>query len=184
MRLTATVIMMTARTVGLMAAERSGEPRNVTVCAELGSAGPVAYAARSLASRIFAEINIRIEWRPANSCAGIDNALAVSVSENTPENQLRGALAYALPFEGTHIVVFYDRIKREAEGPLAPRLFAYVVVHEITHILQRTARHSADGIMKAQYSKADYIAMMRRGLHFDCEDIELIYLGMDWRPAR
>ena len=57
-------------------------------------------------------------------------------------------LAYALPFEGTHIVVFYDRVEECVRADLFPTLLAYVLVHEITHILQEITRHSATGIMK------------------------------------
>jgi len=178
------MVMMMASTAGVLAAESGEVQRNVTACTQLGTAGPVAYAAEVLASRIFAEIGIHIDWLATNSCAGIDNALAVSISEDTPENQLPGALAYALPYEGTHIVVFYDRIKLKAEGPMVPRLLAYVLVHENTHILQRVIRHSASGIMKARYTEADHFAMKRKGLRFNREDIDLIHLGMDWRPAR
>jgi hypothetical protein len=156
----------------------------VTVCAERGSAGPVANAAEVLASRMFAEIDVHIDWRAADSCAGFGNALTVSISDNAPANQLPGALAYALPYEGTHIVVFYDRIKGQVDGSMVPRLLAHVLVHEITHILQRVGRHSVWGIMKARFNETDHFKMKGKGLGFTKEDIELIYLGMDWPQAR
>jgi hypothetical protein len=184
MRLTAMVMMMAATAAGVWAAESGEVQRKVTVCAERGSAGPVANTAEVLASRMFAEIDVHIDWRAANSCTGLVNALTVSISDNTPANQLPGALAYALPYEGTHIVVFYDRIKGRAEDSVVPRLLAHVLVHEITHILQRVSRHSTGGVMKARYNEADRAEMKRKGLGFTKEDIDLIHIGLDWRQAR
>jgi hypothetical protein len=183
MRLTAIVMTMAATAAGVWAAQSGDTQRKVTVCAERGSAGPVANAAEVLASRMFAEIDVHIEWSAANSCAGFGNALTVSISDNTPANQLPGALAYALPYEGTHIVVFYDRIKGQVDGSMVPRLLAHVLVHEITHILQRVSRHSASGVMKAKFNETDHFRMKGKGLGFTKEDIELIHLGMDWHQG-
>jgi len=178
MRLTAMVMMMAATAAGVCGAE------NVTVCAERGSAGPVANAAEVLASRMFAEIGVHIDWRAADSCNGVGNVLTVSISDNTPANQLPGALAYALPYEGTHIVVFYDRIKDQVDGSMLPRLLAHVLVHEITHILQRVGRHSASGVMKARFNDTDHFKMKGKGLGFTKLDIDLIHMGLAWRQAR
>ena len=69
MKLTAAVIMMAATAMGAMAAGGREAQRNVTVCAELGSAGPVAYAAQVEASAIFAKSGVHMNWRAANACA-------------------------------------------------------------------------------------------------------------------
>jgi hypothetical protein len=184
MRLTAMVMMMASTAAGVWAAESGDAQRKVTVCAERGSAGPLANAAEVLASRMFGEIDVQIDWRPASSCAGFDNALTVSISDNTPANQLPGALAYALPYEGTHIVVFYDRIQGQVDRSMVPRLLAHVLVHEITHILQRVGRHSASGVMKARFNETDHFKMKGKGLGFTKVDIDLIHIGLDWRQAR
>jgi hypothetical protein len=184
MRLTAMAMMMAATVAGGWAAESGDAQRKVTVCAERGSAGPVANAAEVLASRMFSQIDVQIDWRAANSCAGLCNALTVSISDNTPANQSPGALAYALPYEGTHIVVFYDRIKGQVDGSMVPRLLAHVLVHEITHILQRVGRHSASGVMKARFNETDHFKMKGKGLGFTKEDIDLIHIGLAWRQAR
>jgi len=184
MRLTAMVMIMAATTVGVWAAENGEDQRKVTVCAERGTAGPVAHAAEVLASRMFAEIDVHIDWRAANSCAGINNALAITISDSAPANQLPGTLAYALPYEGTHIVVFYDRIEGQVDNSMVPRLLAHVLVHEITHILQGVGRHSASGVMKARFNETDHFKMKGKGLGFTKEDVDLIDIGMAWRQAR
>jgi hypothetical protein len=65
-----------------------------------------------------------------------------------------------------------------------PRLLAHVLVHEITHILQRVSRHSASGVMKARYNETDHFEMKRKDLSFTKEDIDLIHLGLALRQAR
>jgi len=179
MRLKAMVMMMAATAASVWAAENVESRRKVTVCVR-GSAGPHAKAAEVLASRMFAEIDVHIDWRAANACAEFDNTLTVSFSDNTPAYQLPGALAYALPYEGTHIVVFYDRIKGQVDSSMVPRLLAHVLVHEITHILQGIVRHSASGVMKARFNDTDHFKMWGKGLGFTKEDIDLIHIGLDW----
>ena len=80
--------------------------------------------------------------------------------------------------------MFYDRIKGQVDGSMVPRLLAHVLVHEITHILQRVGRHSVCGIMKARFNETDHFMMKGKGLGFTKEDIDLIHMGMDWRQAR
>ena len=60
----------------------------------------------------------------------------------------------------------------------------HVLVHEITHILQRVCRHSASGVMKARFNDMDRADMKRKGLGFSKEDIDLIHMGLAWRQAR
>jgi hypothetical protein len=68
---------------------------------------------------------------------------------NEPTNLRLGLLAYALPFEGTHIVVFYDREERSEELAWLRVYVRHVIAHEVTHILQGAIWHSETGIMKA-----------------------------------
>ena len=59
-------------------------------------------------------------------------------------------LAYALPYEGTHIVILFDRV-RKMQPNYVPAVLAHVLVHEVTHILQGIQRHSESGVMKAHW---------------------------------
>jgi len=59
-----------------------------------------------------------------------------------------------------------------------------VLVHEITHILQGVDRHSAQGVMKAQWDDNDYSAMAWKPLPFSPIDVELINRGLATRVAR
>lgn len=92
------------------------------------------------------------------------------------------ALAFALPYEGRHVTVFYDRV-REAM-PEAPQMgLAYVLVHEITHILEGMPRHSESGLMRAHWSWADHYAIRWGRLALSAEDIDLIHAGLAARAV-
>ena len=109
-------------------------------------------------------------------------AIVVSLSYDRADNERTHAFAYAQPYEGTHIVVFPNRFR---EFDLHQRLCveAHVIVHEITHVLQGTSRHSATGIMKARFDQRDCAKMRHKPLRFTQEDIDLIYLGLKKRQA-
>ena len=95
---------------------------------------------------------------------------------------LPGALAYALPYEGVHIRVFYDRVERVVPG-LTAVVLAHVLVHETTHILEGIYRHSDSGVMKAAWTKQDHLQMQVEALSFAPEDVKLIRLGLASRLA-
>jgi len=62
-------------------------------------------------------------------------------------------------------------------GAMMPpgHVLAHVLVHEITHVLEGVARHSASGIMKARWEGADYERMHFAPLPFAGEDLRLIH---------
>jgi hypothetical protein len=153
--------------------------RKVTVCME---SGPGDFGrARMMTASLFARIGVTLEWYEWSRCPS--EALRIGLSDKTPEDLRPGALAYAVPFEGTHIRVFWDRVQAGACGSRVTALLAYVLAHEITHMLQGCTRHSATGVMKAQWDPADVERMARMELPFTADDIDLIYGGMDQRDA-
>jgi len=143
--------------------------------------GPVLIRATWMAGRMFADIGISLVW--ANAKPAIESSqppIFVELATATPESLRPGALAYALPFEGSHLTVFYDRVASiESTGIL----LAHVLVHEITHLLQGVDRHSATGVMKANWNNTDYDAMRYKPLPFTAFDVQLIYSGLAGRPA-
>ena len=181
---------MTTMAAGLGISAWAGQPapvldRSVTVCFVAGRYGFVRETAQPLATKIFAEIGIRIDWRrDAQACAGKDDAIVISLSSETPATRLPGAWAYALPYEGTHIVVFYDRVQKTVRNDGAHYLLSYVLVHEIAHILEGVGAHSETGIMKAPWDSVDYFEMARGRMRFASWDIGLIHQGLDARKAR
>jgi hypothetical protein len=156
-------------------------PETVTVCTQL-AASKDAQEALAIASGIFATAGIKIDWRPALSNCPPDG-IKVTLRFNAPVTEHPGALAYALPFEGAHVCVLYDRIAQQGHA-LLPHLLAHVMAHEITHMAQGVLQHSPEGLMKAQWSKRDLARMRNENLGFASADIEWLRLGLAARRAR
>jgi hypothetical protein len=128
---------------------------------------------------IFAQIGIRIDWLPSRKdTLHTPGAIIIDLTGDTPATQLPGAMAYAEPYEGGHIKVFYDRMQTM---PDRSTHLAHVMAHEITHILEGINRHSATGLMKAHWNQADRDAMHYRPLPFDPADVDLIDKGLALR---
>src|ERR1700737_2681929 len=67
-----------------------------------------------VASDIFAGIGVKILWHSPRNCPA--EGIFITFSNDTPASLLPGALAYALPYERTHIVVFYDRVRSKSKS--------------------------------------------------------------------
>src|SRR5262245_33462924 len=83
MKITATTTMMLLAGVVAQGADQRAE-RRVTVCIE-GSPASVSTqgSARSLASKIFADIGMQIDWRPGlDGCPS--DGIRISLTDNTP----------------------------------------------------------------------------------------------------
>ena len=189
MQFTVKVAMAALISIGICArtskAIESLQPLAVTVCMSWDSAAPVsATRAQEIAGRMFGRIGVALDWRRAcRNCPA--EAIVVALTTNTPKALLPGALAYALPYEGTHIDVFFDRVHERAlhQIDLERDLLAHVLVHEITHILKGTDGHSDSGVMKARWDQKDFDQMRGNGLAFTPKDVNLIRSGMVARAA-
>jgi hypothetical protein len=137
--------------------------------------------AEELASSMFVAIGVKINWRNGEPSTSSQSALAIKLSRNTPIAEKPGALAYAMPREGVHIVVFWDRME---VGLIPAEMLAHVMAHEIAHILEGVSRHSESGIMRAQWTEDDHKLMKTHPLSFADEDVDLIHRGLAGRAAR
>jgi hypothetical protein len=178
-----------AVTIALLVAAKAGQAQEtmplapkVTICLEYGNDPTVTYRAQIMASRMFDGIGVTTEWHGEHSCPARRD-IVISLTSHTPEDYLPGALAQALPYEGIHIRVFYDRVQKLAHPRVVPNLLAHVLVHEITHLLEGINRHSQSGVMKALWDKQDFQAMVSKPLPFAPEDVQLIYAGIERRFA-
>jgi hypothetical protein len=177
-------IMVTAGVAARAGETMQVRDRTVTVCMEAAVGSYEIPWAMGVASKMFADIGVTIEWRRTGlGCPA--QGIRVSLTGRTPDTLLPGAFACARPYDGTHIRLFYDRISEGRESSaLLPLLLAHVMVHEITHILQGVSRHSDRGVMKARWDRYDYAQMAAKPLPFADEDIELIYSRLAGRAAR
>lgn len=176
-----TIAMMLIVTAGLGGVPAVGI-RTVPVCMDGGFEG--VGQAKLRAAEMFLAADVKLEWRRGfDHRACPEGAIKISVTNRTNPSLMPNALAYALPFEGTHIRVFYDRIQERAGISTLPRLLAHVLVHEITHILQGTCSHSDTGVMKAHWDGIDYADMTRTLLPFTDDDIMMIHRGLEARAV-
>jgi hypothetical protein len=162
--------------LGMMAAtKRSAEAADLAVC--LRNAGVAdqftLYRAQALTTGMFGAIGVRVEWNCGKNAAG---TAVVELDRETPADFKPGALAYALAYRkrGSHIHVFYDRVRRPHTPSLTPVLLGHVFVHQITHVLEGIARHSQAGVMKGRWDRRDFEEMAHRPLWFAPEDVEMI----------
>jgi hypothetical protein len=187
------VAAMVAATTGALAA---GVPAagKVLVCISSDNHGltpgfvMVLTRAEDITSRMFKSAGVAVEWRHAGSGAcrkpQQTQTIMLDFATNTPASQHPGTLAYALPYEGVHIVVMVDRIqKKVADSAQVSPLVAHVMTHEITHILQGIARHSETGVLKACWDSHDFLQMTKGPLPFAPADIDLIARGVRRRAA-
>ena len=154
----------------------------VTVCTSNTPERLLVFQAEGLASRILESAGVKIVWHGNRSCPA--DAIVVRVSSQTPSEEAPGALAFSRPFEGIHVVVFLDRIRQATDPRAAPALFAHVLAHEVTHLLQGLDSHSETGVMKAHWTAEDYAEMRHKPLSFTSKDVVLIHLGIEARKAR
>jgi len=177
------VIFVAAAGIAFGGDKRPSRERKVMVCINPGAYALQIKDAQGLASTLFRRIGIRLEWHERRFCPAAASALHITLSDRTPDTQHPGALAYSLPYEGSQIVIFYDRI-RNGDPRRLTYLTAYVLAHEITHILEGADRHSERGIMKAHWDRVDYFEMEAGQLNFSPEDVGLISQGLDARESR
>jgi hypothetical protein len=94
---------------------------------------------------------------PAMTALNYD--VRLQIVSSAPSSLPKSELAYSLPSVqiGTTITIFYDRVKRvsqEVEIDSASVL-GLVIAHETGHMLLRSTKHSATGIMKSPWTKSD-----------------------------
>jgi hypothetical protein len=142
--------------------------------------------AEALAATMFREIDVEINWRsgtgrskPASHSCGAPIMLSIDGSAGGAPVS-KGAFAYAMPFgtSGTLIHIFMNRITGSNRQAFTTILLAHVMVHEITHVLEKTGEHSPEGIMKAHWEHSDLEHMKCRPLPFAERDIELLHFGL------
>jgi hypothetical protein len=182
-------ITILATTIGV-ATQATGMDKakdwSATVCVENTVGFTVLPLAEQVTSQMFSAARVRIDWRQGLAGCPVEGIrISVSaLSDHAPADLPASAMAYALPYEGNHIVIFYDRLQRKVKGTQISTLLAHVLAHEVTHILQGIHRHSDRGLMKATWDGSDYQAMMWKPLPFTPEDIELIQRGLAARATR
>jgi hypothetical protein len=152
----------------------------LTACLQVEIPDPhlISRLAEGLATRIFADIGISLEWR---ACEQADESsrtpIVVQLVSGRKDGLMSGVLGSAMPYR-RHIIIFFDRIETMED---APTVLGHVMVHEITHIIQGVPRHSDTGLMKPHWSRHDLVQMRYKPLPFTEWDLLLLYAGLPMR---
>jgi hypothetical protein len=183
MRKLATILVLVAGMRAMAAGD--GDERNapVLVCLNPGANARIAHSAEAAASHIFASIGVDLEWQSnVRYCVGDKSAVLITLGEPAPDGNST-TLAYASPYEGSHVVVYFTRLRDSVSPQGVSPLLAHVMVHEIAHILQGVVQHSSEGMMKQKWTTRDIVDLKWRPLPFGASDILLIRLGLRRRNA-
>jgi hypothetical protein len=131
--------------------------------------------AQMFTARIFADIGVKIDWqsRPPHGLR-IDHSILITVTARAPKTSSLHTLATAEPFGINQIAVFFGRITARQSLKSAAILFAYVMAHEITHVLEGIDHHAPRGIMRSHWDADDFAKMEMRELTFTTHDVHLI----------
>ena len=136
--------------------------------------------AQTVVKGVFSHADIQIEWLSSRRCMNApDNVIRIEMDSAPPSRFGPETMAYAMPYRatGTTIHVFYDRVVQDHHD-MPAEVLGHVIAHEIGHVLEGVARHSADGLMKPRWNMVDYWRMRRLNLFFAAEDVELIQLHL------
>jgi hypothetical protein len=169
--------------VALLATRTNSSAAGPTVYVTLSGAACTS-PAKKLASSIFQDAGVAIVWGPPKprSTGPAQKWLRVELADRTADERLPGALAVSYPYCACSrsITVFFDRVRSQAgRVDRESALLAYVLVHEITHVIQGIDRHSETGVMKARWNADDRAAIFERRLGFAEEDVLLIGKGLE-----
>lgn len=111
MKLAAMAVIAAANGVSAQGKSQGGRQVTVYLCDNNLVPFTVESQAQGLASQMFAGIGVTVHWRVGEPPPSETNAIAIEFVGNTPAALKPGALAYALPYEGVHIRIFWDRMQ-------------------------------------------------------------------------
>jgi hypothetical protein len=104
--------------------------------------------------------------------------IALDIVGVAPPGLKRGILGMSNPVArvGLNVRVFEDRVLDEAHSRLKPHLtvLAYVIAHEIGHVLLRPSEHRIRGLMMARWGEVEFERIGQQSLLFTRDEVELM----------
>lgn len=106
-------------------------------------------------------LGIDFSAQTSGACVGqLPGLLKVLILARAPAGFSTEALGFSLPCAttGIQVILYVDRIAqvRARTAPTFQRVLGYAMVHELGHVLLRSARHGDSGLMKAVWSASDW----------------------------
>jgi hypothetical protein len=140
---------------------------------------------QSIVSSIYKDVGIQIHWKSGERVDG-GSALAFEIRfiASAPESARPTALA-AAKIEPGIITVYEDRVRglHQSHPAVQRVVLAYVLAHELAHVMQGVARHSNAGILRDQWTVLDFSKMLFQRLKFTNADSEMIRRRLPLRLA-
>jgi hypothetical protein len=119
MRTAAVVTMAIVASTRVQAGGMAPEALPGTVVCTEGETDSRQDQARMIAAQIFKSNSIPVEFRSgARSCPG--DTIRIKYTGNTPPDLRPGTWAWAKPYEGVHIQVFYDSVRNLKDAQSVP----------------------------------------------------------------
>jgi hypothetical protein len=176
----AVILLGVTQTLALQAAQKI----DVDVYLERGnwtrSLGP----SLGLATKLFERINVRLKWhsgKPPESRRDNTMMIGIQIQEFAPKSLVPTALAEARPFSMSRraITIYQDRVEKVIHPipSMNDVLLAYIFAHELGHVLQSSRSHADEGVMRANWTYSDNMAMLSRRLGFTEADAARIRGG-------
>lgn len=111
------------------------------------------------------------------------------VSDSTtkmPGDVLGFASLQTPPQQGVYATVFYSRVATAAAdfGVEAYEILGCAMAHEVGHLLLGSQSHAAKGLMRAQWSRDDFVDAAQRSLRFSRDESAQLQAQVETRRAR
>ncbi|MBM3786054.1 MAG: hypothetical protein FJW30_16970 [Acidobacteria bacterium] len=149
-------------------------PVSITGSAAVSS--PPAAMARQQAAGLLARAGVALHW--CGQCRNRFGVIRIALIDQAPPDTPERILAQARFGQGRELWIFLDRVRNVNGATMFTRVLAHVIVHELVHLLQRSNRHTEEGIMKARWDAADYEAIRRGTMRLSETDVELLHAGL------
>ena len=162
----------------------------------------VLHPAKEEAAWLLKSICVDVTWVPCpvlsrsnlTPCEAPVGAIELHILSSPATNDFsEDTLGIAMPHfgSGDHAGVFLSRVRQKAAQNVGiidvPELLGYVMAHEIGHLLLHSNVHSSEGLMRAQFRRADLKKAAQRQLKFTPEQGEAIHrnvLAQELWPSR
>ena len=138
--------------------------------------------AQRVATAAFAAVGIEVRWvegkrlgEPRKVASGEVLTVVFDCSAPAQASPQASAFTRVGGEADANVHVFYNRVVLFKDRVHTPEFLGNVLAHELTHALEGVARHSSEGLMKADWNDDDYDQMVRGPLAFAGVDLELLH---------
>ena len=110
------------------------------------------------------------------NCCRAPHSIRARIVARPPAGASESALGVARPLSlsGINVTIFESAVKATANlNSVDPTVvLAHALAHEISHVLQRSVKHSSHGLMSAAWGDKEFDLMRRVPLRFATQEID------------